>query len=84
MDNQTAPAAQQHPSVTLGDWMVTMLLCVIPLVNIIMLIVWAFSGSTNPSKANWAKATLIWMVIGIVLWFALFAALFSSLMTTTG
>ena len=61
---QTPPA----PPVTTGDWFVTMLLLVIPFVNLILLFVWAFSGGTNPSKANWAKATLIWMVIGIVLW----------------
>ncbi|RPH36263.1 hypothetical protein EHM92_04805 [bacterium] len=47
--------------------MITILLSAIPIVNIVMLFVWAFGSSTNPSKANWAKATLIWMVIGIAL-----------------
>ena len=62
---------QQAQEVTLGDWMITILLSAIPIVNIIMLFVWAFGSNTNPSKANWAKATLIWMLIGIVL-FVLF------------
>ncbi len=61
------PFQHQADEVTLGDWMITMLLSFIPIVNIIMLFVWAFGSSTNPSKANWAKATLIWMLIGIVL-----------------
>jgi Na+/serine symporter len=56
---------QNAPAVSVGDWMVTILIAAIPVVNIIMLIVWAFSNTTNPSKTNWAKATLIWMLIGI-------------------
>lgn len=52
--------------VSVGDWMLTYILLSIPLINIIMLFVWAF-GSSPESKANWAKATLLWMVIGGVL-----------------
>ena len=55
----------------------------IPLVNLIMLFVWAFSGSTPVSKANWAKASLIWMVIVIVLWFIFGAAMFATLAAAT-
>ena len=65
------PFQHQPEEVTLGDWMITILLSAIPIVNIIMLFVWAFGSATNPSKANWAKATLIWMLIGIVI-FVLF------------
>ena len=54
----------QEP-VSLGNWMLTLFITFIPLINIIMLLVWAFSGSTPPSKANWAKAALLWMVIFI-------------------
>ncbi|MDR9399209.1 hypothetical protein [Salibacter sp.] len=32
-----------------------------------MLFVWGFGGNTNPNKANWAKAALIWLAIAIVL-----------------
>lgn len=48
---------------SVGQWMLTLFLVFIPLVNIIMLLVWAFGSSTHPEKANWAKATLIWMLI---------------------
>ena len=34
-----------------------------------MLFVWGFGSNTQPSKANWAKAALIMMGIGIVLSF---------------
>lgn len=58
-----------HPSVSLGNWIITMIIMLIPVVNIVMLFIWAFSGSTNPSKANWAKASLIIVAISIILAF---------------
>ncbi|MDZ7821608.1 MAG: hypothetical protein U5N26_07215 [Candidatus Marinimicrobia bacterium] len=64
-----------------GDWVLTLLLTAIPIVNIIMLFVWAFGLATPPSKANWAKATLIWAAVGIVLYiifYAIFGAAFLS------
>ncbi|RMG16182.1 MAG: hypothetical protein D6730_25455 [Bacteroidetes bacterium] len=51
--------------VSMGDWMVTLLLMAIPVVGIIMLFVYAFGGNTNPNKASWAKATLIYLAIGV-------------------
>lgn len=54
--------------VSIGDWIITFVLMAIPFVNIIMLFVWAFGGSSTPtSKANWAKAALILYLISIVL-----------------
>lgn len=72
MENQTA----QYKPVTLGDWMVTILLTAIPIVNIIMLFVWGFSSNTHPSKANWAKASLIWLAIVIVIYVIIFVVMF--------
>ncbi len=57
----------QSPTVSLGDWVITILLSFIPLVGFIMLFVWAFSSSTPPSKANWAKATLVFFLVFTVL-----------------
>lgn len=57
---------QQEPPVTVGEWMLTLFLTWIPLVGLIMLFVWAFGSNTSVSKANWAKAQLIFMLIGIV------------------
>ena len=55
--------AQNDQTITLGNWMLTLFLTFIPIVNIIMLIVWAVSSTTPPSKANWARAALLWMAI---------------------
>jgi len=35
-------------------------------VGFIMLFVWAFGNNAHPSKSNWAKATLLWYVVGVV------------------
>tara|TARA_B100001778_G_C18181983_1_gene447296 strand:+ start:199 stop:414 length:216 start_codon:yes stop_codon:yes gene_type:complete len=65
--------------VTVGNWLVVYILMCIPLVNFIMLLVWAFGSGAPASQSNWAKATLIWMVIFTVLWFVLIAGMVASL-----
>lgn len=49
--------------ISVGDWMLTYLLMCIPVVNLVLLCIWAFGGAAPPSKANWAKASLIWLLI---------------------
>jgi len=56
-----------YKPLSLSDWMLTLFLTYIPIVNIVMLFVWAFSSDTHPSKANWAKAKLIWILIGFMI-----------------
>lgn len=79
-------AERESAPVSLGDWILTLLILAIPLVNIIMLFVWGFADGTHPSKRNFCRAYLIWMLIGIVI-FVLFlimggmAALMSSRMS---
>ena len=51
---------------SVGGWLITMIILMIPLVNIVMLLVWAF-GNGNECRSNWAKANLIFIVILIVL-----------------
>jgi hypothetical protein len=55
----------KHPSVTTGDWFLTILVANIPIIGLIMLVVWAIDKQGNPSKANWAKAKLIWYAVAI-------------------
>ncbi|UJF36234.1 hypothetical protein L0M14_02730 [Paenibacillus hexagrammi] len=62
--------------------MITILLLAIPLVNIVMLFVWAFGGGANPSKANYAKASLIWAAIGIVLYIIFGVIIFGAAMSS--
>ena len=57
---------------SVGKWIGVMLVLAIPIVNIIMYIIWAFSSSTNPNLSNFCKATLLLGLIGgfIALFFA--------------
>ncbi len=64
MENQT-----NQNVVKTSDWVLTLFIAAIPLVGLIMLFVWGFGSSTNPNKANWAKALLIWYAILLVIYF---------------
>jgi len=69
----TSPVREYHhtpepaPVVSLGEWIVTLLIMSVPLLNVIMIIIWAADSKTNPNKSNWAKATLIIVAIQIIL-----------------
>lgn len=59
--------SSNYKPMTIGDWIITLIITYIPLVGFIMLFVWAFGGGTHPSKKTWAQALLILMAIGIIL-----------------
>lgn len=42
---------------TVGNWIVTYLLMLIPVANIVLMFVWAFSSDTKRSKKTWAQAS---------------------------
>lgn len=68
MENQyTTTTTYTRSDVSLGNWVITLILTMIPIVNIILLFVWGFNRSTNPVKAKWAQAMLIILAISIVL-----------------
>jgi hypothetical protein len=69
----------ERSDVSTGDWLLVYVIMCIPLVNLVMLFVWAF-GSGPVSKQNWAKATLLWMIIVTVLWFLFFGAFLGGLL----
>jgi len=71
-------STEQNP-VSVGEWVLTYLILCVPIVNIVMLFVWAFGSSTNPSKANWAKASLIWFAIAFVLYMMMAGAIIAAL-----
>lgn len=91
MENRPYARVENRDVVSMGDWIITFLISMIPLVNFIMLFVWAFSDSTPKSKANWAKAQLIIMLamfaIGIllvILFWGTLVALMIGVATTGG
>lgn len=72
---------------SLGDYLIMMLIGIIPVVNLIMLFVWAFGSNYNENKKNYARAMLIFALIGFVLsilLFAVFGAIFANMMGNLG
>ena len=67
MNGQNQIDQPQAPVVSIKEWLLTNLIMMIPLVNIVMMLVWAFGSNTNPNKANYFKAALILFVIYLVL-----------------
>ena len=61
----------ENKVMSVGEWMVTMLVTAIPIIGFIMLFVWAFGDGSNPNQKSWARASLVFFAIGIVLYFVL-------------
>ena len=80
MENETIQSisvndSPQYTPIYVGEWVITIIIIAIPIVGFIMLFVWGFGSNTQPSKANWAKATLIMIGISIVLSFLFLGSL---------
>lgn len=54
------------------EWVGSFLLASIPFVGLVVLLIWAFDGSTNRNKANFARACLI---IGLSIFVIIFSLL---------
>ncbi len=65
MEQHQVQPGSANGVITFGEWFLTVFLSAIPLVGIVLLFVWAFSSTTHPSKANWAKARLAMTAVGI-------------------
>lgn len=79
MTEQNQIGHQQVPIVSVKEWLITNLILMIPLVNIVMMLVWAFSSNTNPNKANYFKATLILFAIVMAIYLVLAVVIFGSI-----
>lgn len=64
---QKTPGNDIESAGTVGSWVLAIFLTCIPIVGLVMLFVWSFSSDTPLGKKNWAKAQLIWMLIGIAI-----------------
>ena len=56
---------------SMGEWMIAMLVMMIPCVDIVMMFVWAFSKTEKRSKSNYFKAALIFYAIRLVFVFVM-------------
>lgn len=56
-------AIKTSTEMTVMEWIITMLIMAIPIVNLVMLFIWGF-GNPDPRR-NFARASLIWMAISL-------------------
>jgi hypothetical protein len=49
------------------EWALTIFLASLPIIGFILVLIWAFDSGTPQNKKNWAKGTLLLMLIYFVL-----------------
>lgn len=72
---QQPTRSTEHVSV--GGWIGVFFLGILPIVNIVMLFVWAFGGTSKQSLKNYARAALILWLIAVVLIIITIAIIFA-------
>lgn len=58
--------------ISVGSWMLMMLVTAIPVIGWIMIFVWAFTGD-NQSRKNYYRAILAWILVFVLLTVGLIA-----------
>ena len=56
----------ERPDESVGSWMLTLLMCGIPVIGFIYLLVLAFGSGAAPSKRTVARAVFAWEIIALV------------------
>lgn len=69
---EEADVIDVNDPVGMGDWFFSIFLAAVPILNLICLLVWSFGRNTKPSKRSWARAKLIWVVLGYILFLLMF------------
>ncbi len=79
----TAGTAEAEPSMSFVHWIVILLLPYIPMIGsfayIVLLLVWAFGKTATTTRKNWARASLLLLLIGMILMVAMMPSLFAML-----
>lgn len=69
--HQSAPVVinntPQYEPVSVGGWIGVFFLTLIPLVNLIMMLVWAFGGTSKQSLKNYARASFLMVLIAVLI-----------------
>ena len=58
----------QEEIVSTHDWLLTLLIMFIPILNIVMILRWSLSPNTNPNKLNFIKAGVIIFALTATVW----------------
>jgi len=78
MQMNTASTLDTRP-MRVADWMLTILVLAIPVVNLVMYLAWAFGSSGNVNRKTFCQASLLWfaIVVGLIMMFGGLALLVS-------
>lgn len=66
-NDQAVVAAGGEQAVGIGEWILTLILLAIPVVNLVFLIIWLVSKKTKKSKKNYLIVQLIFAALSIIL-----------------
>jgi len=69
--NLQRTAADEKPTSVLG-WLGTIIIALVPLVNVAVLLYWSFRRGTDPNRRNFSRAGLILIAAVIVITIAAF------------
>lgn len=61
------PEGQDSTPLSMGEWLLTLILLAIPCLNIVLYIVWAFGKNGNINRRNYCRAGLILAAAGYVI-----------------
>ena len=64
---QTPPKQMDLSPLSTGEWLLTLIVGIIPCAGLILYIIWAFGNSGNLNRRNYCRASLILQVISYVL-----------------
>ena len=64
---QMPPKQMDLSPLSTGEWLLTMIVGIIPCAGLILYIIWAFGNSGNLNRRNYCRASLILQVISYVL-----------------
>ncbi len=66
MDNYQDHNWELERPLSMGEWIITLIVLAIPCAGIIMMFVWSF-GEGNISRRNYCRASLVFIAVGLVL-----------------
>lgn len=64
---QMPPKQMDLSPLSTGEWLLTLIVGIIPCAGLILYIIWAFGNSGNLNRRNYCRASLIFQVISYVL-----------------
>ncbi len=67
------------PAITVGQWLIMFILMAIPIVNVVVIIIWAMDSQGNPNRSNFARAVIVVFALSILLSAMFFGAIMGML-----